>query len=48
MGIQHGIVVPLAHATGWTAQIPVGMVVLAGAAYLWTARRPRRPSPTMP
>jgi cytochrome c oxidase assembly factor CtaG len=45
MGIQHGIVVPLAHATGWTAQIPVGMVVLAGAAYLWTARRPRRPSP---
>ena len=44
MGIQHGIVVPLAHATGWTAQIPVGMVVLAGAAYLWTARRPRRPT----
>jgi cytochrome c oxidase assembly factor CtaG len=45
MGIEHGVVVPLAHATGWTAQIPVGMVVLAGAAYLWTARRARGPSP---
>jgi cytochrome c oxidase assembly factor CtaG len=44
MGIQHAIAVPLAHATGWTAQIPVGMVVLAGAAYLWTTQRPRRPN----
>jgi putative membrane protein len=38
MVIEHGVVVPLAHATGWTAQIPIGMVVLAGAAYLWTVR----------
>ena len=36
--MQLGAVVPLAHATGWIGQIPVGMVVLAGAAYLWVIR----------
>jgi putative membrane protein len=44
MGIEHGIVVPLAHATGWTGQIPVAMVVLAGAAYLWAVRPLRVPT----
>ena len=41
MGIQPGLVLPLAHASGWTAQIPVGMVVLAGTAYLWVIRPSR-------
>lgn len=43
MGILTGVVIPLAHATGWTAQIPVAMVVLAGAAYLWAVRPLRVP-----
>ena len=43
MGIQAIIAIPLAHATGWAARIPVVMVLLAGAAYLWTVRRPHRP-----
>jgi putative membrane protein len=46
MGIQPSVVVPLAHATGWTAQIPVGMVVLAGVAYLWAIPPARTPAPT--
>jgi len=45
MGIPFGLVVPLAHASGWTAQIPLGMVVLAGTAYLWVIRPVRRPTP---
>ena len=45
MGIQLGVVVPLAHATGWTAQFPVMMVVLAGAAYLLAVRPVRTPVP---
>jgi putative membrane protein len=45
MGIQPGLVVPFAHASGWTAQIPVGMVVLAGTAYLWVVRPARTPTP---
>jgi cytochrome c oxidase assembly factor CtaG len=45
MGIQLDLVVPLAHASGWTAQIPLGMAVLAGTAYLWVVRPARTPTP---
>jgi putative membrane protein len=46
MGIQLGLEVSLAHSSGWTTQIPIGMVVVAGAAYLWVARPTRTPTPT--
>jgi putative membrane protein len=44
MGIQLSVVV-LAHMAGWTAQVPVVMVVLTGAAYLWPVRLGRASTP---
>jgi putative membrane protein len=38
MGNQLRVVVYVAHTSGWAAQIPVGIVVLAAAAYLWAFR----------
>jgi cytochrome c oxidase assembly factor CtaG len=43
MAIQAGAALPIAHASGWTAQIPVGLALLAGAAYVW-ANPPARAS----
>ena len=44
MGIQPSVAIPLAHATGWAPRIPMAIILLAGAAYLWTVRRPHRPA----
>jgi putative membrane protein len=43
MGHPFPAAIPLAHTTGWIAQIPLGMVVLAGTAYFWTAGIARTP-----
>jgi putative membrane protein len=44
-GIPLGLAVLLAHSSGWTARIPIGMVVLAGIAYLWMVRSDRMTTP---
>jgi cytochrome c oxidase assembly factor CtaG len=43
MAIHLSAGIPIAHATGWTAQIPVGIAVLVGVAYVW-ANPPARAS----